>query len=213
MGFVLNRNFLRNSQRLRRRFLLPEPAKYEGYWGSICRRNLPEPSKGDLLTSLAKIYYSKSTKSWIHHGFEFDDKGSCIGEFRVESLHFSKKRGLWFFEGTTWKHEAGTNELYSERYEAKNQLSFISLAPKMKDHIVSRYLDDPISAGKWPQASGRAAMTRVSNEQMVDWYGDFQGVIEHPIIRSSMPGKINDVQGYLLAKIAATNALEEQFPL
>lgn len=201
MTFLINQRGLRRFRWIRRRILLPLPASYEGYWASMSRRNIVD-HPDQVLTTLSKIYYSKSLSCWIHHGFEFNQEGVCIGEFRVESIHFSATRGIWFFRGQIWEHETGPSELYSEKYQERDQISFISLAPKLKNHIVSRYFDDPISAGKSHQPSGRAAMIRIDLANIKEWFPDFEGAIEHPTIRVNMTCRVNAVGDFMIQKLA-----------
>jgi hypothetical protein len=209
--FLANETGLRRYRWLRRKVLMPIPGGYEGYWASTCRRDSEKGEYSDNLLRLAisKIYYSKSRECWIHHGYEFDQYGKCLGEFKLESMYFSKPRGLWFFRGSTWRHEKGEDELYSERLEEKDQLSFISVAEKVENHIVSRYLDDPLAAGKWMQRSGRSAMVRLSQRKMNVWFPNFQGAIDHPSIRADIAGVIDGIRSHLMKRVTRAGDLED----
>lgn len=203
-AFLANERGLRRYRWLRRHVIMRIPGKYEGYWASTCRRDNDNDQQGESLLRIAisKIYYSKSRGCWIHHGYEFDQNGACLGEFKVESIYFSKSRGLWFFRGSTWNHEKGEDELYSERLAEKDQLSFISVADKVENHIVSRYLDDPIAAGKWMHRSGRSAMVRLSLETVREWFPNFRGAIDHPSIRSDISGVIGTIREHLKERVS-----------
>lgn len=205
-AFLANEAGLRRNRWLRRQVIMRLPGKYEGYWASTCRRDNETDQPGDSLLRIAisKIYYSNSRECWIHHGYEFDQTGVCLGEFKVESIYFSKPRGLWFFRGSTWNHEKGQGELYSERLAEKDQLSFISVAEKVENHIVSRYLDDPIAAGKWMHRSGRSAMVRLSSATVQGWFPNFKGAIDHPSIRSEMAEVIEQIRTHLEDRISRT---------
>jgi hypothetical protein len=195
------------------------PAKYEGYWASTCRRDsedqvlrLQSEDQAEATgqkevgtfarLSISKIYFSKSRECWVHHGYEFDIDGQCLGEFKVESIYFSEQRGMWFFRGSTWRHEKSDQELYSERLSEHDQLSYISLAPKIENHIVSRYVDDPNSAGKWMHNSGRALMVRLKREDLDKWFPNFKGAIDHPSIRSGMESVLSDIRTHLEERVS-----------
>jgi len=101
--YLINQNGLRKFRFFRRNFLTPLPAKYEGYWIASVKRRGEEDTPDTF--SISKIYYDRIRKSWFHQGFEFDGNGHCTGEWKVESINFSMRRGLWFFRGSTWQHK------------------------------------------------------------------------------------------------------------
>lgn len=157
---IIDRNhiWLLNNRWYRRRHITP--AEYEGYWFGHASVN----GEDENLISFSKIYYDRDEQCWIHQGNQFDNDLKRTRSWRNKSVHYAKRKHLWFFTGNFWPFDPERAPATTGEFP---QFSIIEVPKKGKQGpTVSRFYDEFMSVGSRIITTGAAQMYRIPQSEI-----------------------------------------------